>query len=61
TFPCVYDGKREGDVEAEVETPGFEPGLRLYISVNKSKDTVGGQDIVGRKKMYINRYQRRLL
>lgn len=47
TFPCVYDGKREGDVEAEVETPGFEPGLRLYISVKKSKDTVGGQDIAG--------------
>jgi len=47
TFPCVYDGKREGDVEAEVETPGFEPGLRLFISVKKSKDTVGGQDIAG--------------
>lgn len=40
-------GKREGDVEAEVDTPGFEPGLRLYISVKKSKDTVGGQDIAG--------------
>jgi hypothetical protein len=47
TFPCVYDGKREGDVEADVETSEFEPGLRLYISVKKSKDTVGGQDIAG--------------
>ncbi len=46
-FPHVYDGKREGDVEAEVDTPGFVGGLRLYISVKKSKDTVGGQDIAG--------------
>ncbi len=46
-FPNVYDGKREGDVEAEVDTPDFKPGLRLYISVKKSKDTVGGQDIAG--------------
>jgi hypothetical protein len=47
SFRAVYDGKREGDVEAEVETPGFKPGIRLYISVKKSKDTVGGQDIEG--------------
>ena len=47
SFQHVYDGKREGDVEAEVETPGFKEGLRLYISVKKSKDTVGGQDIAG--------------
>lgn len=46
-FTSVYDGKKEGDVEAEIDTPGFAPGLRLYISVKKSKDTVGGQDIGG--------------
>ena len=43
----VSDGKREGDAEAEVETPGFAKGLRLYISVKKSSDTVGGQDVGG--------------
>jgi len=47
SFPSAFDGKREGDVEAEITTPGFEPGLRLYISVKKSGDTVGGQDIGG--------------
>jgi len=46
-FPNVVDGKREGDVEAEIETPGFKKGLRLYISVKKSADTVGGQDVAG--------------
>jgi len=46
-FTQVYDGKREGDVEAEIDTPVFKPGLRLYISVKKSSDTVGGQDIGG--------------
>jgi hypothetical protein len=46
-FPQVYDGKREGDIEAEIDTPTFERGLRLYISVKKSGDTVGGQDIGG--------------
>jgi len=43
----VYDGKKEGDVEAEINTPGFEKGIRLMISVKKSSDTVGGQDIGG--------------
>jgi hypothetical protein len=43
----VSDGKREGDAEAEVDTPGFAKGLRLYISVKKSSDTVGGQDVSG--------------
>ncbi|MGD0395526.1 MAG: hypothetical protein ABSB26_01270 [Nitrososphaerales archaeon] len=38
------DGKREGDVEADIEPDGG-PEIRLYISVKKSKDTVGGQDI----------------
>ncbi|MBI4668410.1 MAG: hypothetical protein HY747_04360 [Elusimicrobia bacterium] len=46
-FDRVYDGKREGDVEAEINTPSYKPGLRLYISVKKSSDTVGGQDIGG--------------
>ncbi|MBI4024312.1 MAG: hypothetical protein HY360_04980 [Verrucomicrobia bacterium] len=46
-FTQVYDGKREGDVEAEIDTPKFSRGLRLYISVKKSSDTVGGQDIGG--------------
>jgi len=43
----VFDGYREGDIIADVDTPGFTPGLRLYISVKKSADTVGGQDIGG--------------
>lgn len=46
-FQNVVDGKREGDVEAEISTPGFAKGLRLYISVKKSADTVGGQDVAG--------------
>lgn len=46
-FSQVYDGKKEGDVEAEIDTPTFKTGLRLYISVKKSSDTVGGQDIGG--------------
>lgn len=46
-YPNVYDGKREGDVEAELNTPAFERGIRLFISVKKSSDTVGGQDIGG--------------
>jgi hypothetical protein len=46
-FSNVYDGKREGDVEAEIDITSFPSGLRLYISVKKSKDTVGGQDIGG--------------
>ena len=43
----VFDGSREGDIIADVETPTFKPGLRLYMSVKKSKDTVGGQDVPG--------------
>jgi len=43
----VFDGYREGDIIADVDTPGFKTGLRLYMSVKKSKDTVGGQDIGG--------------
>lgn len=46
-FPTVYDGKREGDVEADIDTPGFDRGLRLFMSVKKSSDTVGGQDVAG--------------
>jgi hypothetical protein len=43
----VFDGSREGDIIADIETPTFPPGLRLYISVKKSADTVGGQDVPG--------------
>ncbi len=43
----VFDGSREGDIIADIDTPGFEKGLRVYMSVKKSKDTVGGQDIGG--------------
>ncbi|MGA2802456.1 MAG: hypothetical protein ABSE97_08845 [Verrucomicrobiota bacterium] len=46
-FSNVADGKREGDAELEIDTPGFTKGLRLFISVKKSSDTVGGQDIGG--------------
>ena len=44
---AVFDGSKEGDVVADVKTPGFKPGLRLYASVKKSSDTVGGQDVPG--------------
>lgn len=43
----VFDASREGDVVADIDTPGFDKGIRLYISVKKSKDTVGGQDVGG--------------
>ncbi|MBE0640268.1 MAG: hypothetical protein IH598_17270 [Bacteroidales bacterium] len=43
----VFDASREGDIVADIDTPGFERGIRLYISVKKSKDTVGGQDVGG--------------
>ena len=46
-FNNVADGKREGDAELEIDTPGFSKGLRLFISVKKSSDTVGGQDVGG--------------
>jgi hypothetical protein len=46
-FSNVSDGKREGDAELEIDTPGFAKGLRLFISVKKSSDTVGGQDVGG--------------
>jgi len=43
----VFDGYREGDIVADIDTTGFKDGLRLYMSVKKSKDTVGGQDVRG--------------
>jgi len=43
----VFDASREGDIVADVSTPGFDPGLRLYMSIKKSADTVGGQDVGG--------------
>ena len=44
---AVWDGAREGDVVAEIKTPGFKPGIRIYTSIKKSSDTVGGQDVPG--------------
>ena len=44
---AVFDGEREGDVVAEIKTPGFASGIRIYASVKKSSDTVGGQDVPG--------------
>ncbi len=43
-WPSVgaYD---ESDLVAEIDTPSFDKGLRLYMSIKKSADTVGGQDI----------------
>lgn len=46
-FKAVFDGSREGDAIADINTPGFSKGLRLYMSVKKSSDTVGGQDLGG--------------
>lgn len=43
----VFDASREGDIVADIETTAFSSGLRLYISVKKSTDTVGGQDVPG--------------
>jgi hypothetical protein len=43
----VFDGYHEGDIIADVDTPEFPGGLRLYMSVKKSADTVGGQDVGG--------------
>lgn len=43
----TFDGSREGDVVADIDTPGFDSGLRIYMSVKKSGDTVGGQDVSG--------------
>lgn len=40
----VFDGLQEGDVFADIKPPNFDRNLRLYISVKKSSDTVGGQD-----------------
>ena len=40
-------GHGESDLIAEIETPGFDRGLQLYMSVKKSADTVGGQDVGG--------------
>lgn len=44
---AVFDGTREGDVVADIQTPKLASGMRLYISVKKSSDTVGGQDVPG--------------
>ena len=43
----VFDGTREGDAVADIRTPTFEKGMRIYMSIKKSLDTVGGQDIPG--------------
>ena len=44
---AVFDGAREGDVVADIKTPGLSSGIRIYASVKKSSDTVGGQDVPG--------------
>ena len=41
------DGEREGDIRADIIPHNFSKGLRLYISVKKSSDTIGGQDKEG--------------
>ncbi len=46
-YPSASDGTEEGDVKVDIETPGYDKGLRLHLSVKKSKDTVGGQDVKG--------------
>ena len=46
-YPTANDGEREGDVKADIETAHFTRGLRLFMSVKKSADTVGGQDVSG--------------
>ena len=46
-YPSASDGTEEGDVKVDIETPEFDKGLRLHLSVKKSKDTVGGQDVKG--------------
>ncbi len=38
------DGRREGDIQADIRLKDRKE-LRLYISVKKSGDTVGGQDL----------------
>jgi hypothetical protein len=43
----VFDGSREGDVVADMKTPNFDAGVRIYGSIKKSSDTVGGQDVEG--------------
>ena len=43
----VFDGSREGDVVADMKTPNFDAGIRVYGSIKKSSDTVGGQDVPG--------------
>ncbi|MFN0111361.1 MAG: hypothetical protein ACKVZH_21060 [Blastocatellia bacterium] len=46
-YPSATDGEREGDVKVDIETPHYDKGLRLFMSVKKSADTVGGQDVSG--------------
>jgi hypothetical protein len=48
-FVQAFDGAKEGDAVADIRTPKFsdQTGLRLYMSIKKSEDTVGGQDIGG--------------
>ncbi|OPY17713.1 MAG: hypothetical protein A4E23_01463 [Methanomethylovorans sp. PtaU1.Bin073] len=41
------DGTREGDITVDIISPTFAKGIRLYMSVKKSSDTVGGQDVGG--------------
>ena len=44
TIERAYPGQREGDIVADLKTPGDQRGIRLYGSVKKNRQTVGGQD-----------------
>lgn len=39
--------EREKAMWKRIDTPEFPKGLRLFMSVKKSADTVGGQDVAG--------------
>lgn len=47
SIEAVFDGSNEGDVVADIKTPRLKSGLRVYASIKKSADTVGGQDVPG--------------
>jgi hypothetical protein len=42
----AFDGAGDSDTWLDIDdTPNFPSGLRIYMSVKKSADTVGGQDV----------------
>lgn len=49
-FSKSFDGSSEDDIVVDIDTPhigAHKQGLRIYMSVKKSGDTVGGQDVGG--------------